>query len=120
MIISTKTMSPYEVDALNLLSDLHCLKERIKTLEQESRQVQHELAIARAAGDLDHLKDPEKPNTYRHADLVFIFSPGRISYDFSDCQDVKNLESDLKQAKDTNIALGIASKKQGKPFWTVK
>lgn len=123
MIISTKPiMDSYQADALNLLTELRDLKERIKALEEESRQTQQQLAIARAAGDLEHLKDPdpEKPNTYRHADAVFVFSPGRVSYDFKGCDDVVRAESALKEVKATSIALGLAIQKTGKPFWTVK
>lgn len=123
MIISTSNiMDSYQIDALNLLTQLHTLKERIKSLEQESRQIQSQLTIARAAGDLDHFKDPdpEKPNTYRFDDNVFVFSPGRVTYDFQDCKDVAELESSLKEAKATSIALGIAKKKAGRPFWAVK
>ena len=113
-------MTTYQIDALNLLSQLQQLKDRIKTLETESKQVQQQLAVAFAAGDLNDYKDPDQPNTIRHDDNVYIYCPGRISYDFTSCADVIEKKRLLEEAKEISIALGIAPKKQGNAFWTVK
>ena len=113
-------MTSYEADALNQLSHLQQLKDRIKALESEAKEVQKQLAVAFAAGDLDDHKDPDQPNTIRHDDSVFVFCPGRISYDFTSCADVLEKERALKEAKEISIALGLATKKQGNAFWSVK
>lgn len=113
-------MTTYQIDALNLLSQLQQLKDRIKSLEAESKQVQQQLAVAFAAGDLNDYKDPDQPNTIRHDDSVFVFCPGRITYDFKSCADVLEKERALKEAKEISIALGLATKKQGNAFWSVK
>jgi len=113
-------MTAYQADALNLLSQLQQLKDRIKVLDAEAKDVQKQLAVAFAAGDLDDYKDPDQPNTIRHDDSVFVFCPGRISYDFKSCADVLEKERALKEAKEISIALGLAAKKQGNAFWSVK
>lgn len=113
-------MTSYEADALNQLSHLQQLKDRIKALESEAKDVQKQLAVAFAAGDLDDFKDPDQPNTIRHDDSVFVFCPGRITYDFKSCADVLEKERALKEAKEISIALGLATKKQGNAFWSVK
>ena len=113
-------MTAYQADALNLLSQLQQLKDRIKVLDAEAKDVQKQLAVAFAAGDLDDYKDPDQPNTIRHGDSVFVFCPGRISYDFQSCADVLEKERALKEAKEISIALGLAAKKQGNAFWSVK
>jgi hypothetical protein len=65
-------MTTYQIDALNLLSQLQQLKSKIKYLESESKQVQQQLAVAFAAGDLNDYKDPDQPNTIRHDDNVYV------------------------------------------------
>jgi hypothetical protein len=113
-------MTQYECNAVSLLSQLRTIKDQIKALESESKQIQKQLAVHVAAGDLDDVKDPDAPNTFRHDNDVYVFSPGRITYDFSNCADVKAAEDNLKELKSVNIALGIAAKKLGQPFWTLK
>ena len=113
-------MTAYQADALNLLSQLQQLKDRIKVLDAEAKDVQKQLAVAFAAGDLDDYKDPDQPNTIRHDDNVYIYCPGRISYDFTSCADVIEKKRLFEEAKEISIALGIAPKKQGNAFWTVK
>lgn len=114
------SMPNYTANALSLLSQLRDLKDQIKALEAESKLVQQQLAVHAVAGDLDDVQDPDAPNTFRYDDVVYIYSSGRISYDFTDCEDVKAAEDNLKEVKSTNVALGLAPKKLGKPFWTVK
>jgi hypothetical protein len=114
------SMPNYTANALSLLSQLRGIKDQIKALEAESKLLQQQLAVHAVAGDLDDVQDPDSPNTFRHDDAVFMYSSGRISYDFTHCEDVKAAEDNLKEIKSTNVALGLAPKKLGKPFWTVK
>lgn len=110
----------YTTAAIDSLKTLASLKEERKTIESKIKAEEKKLAVHALAGDLDDLKDPETERTYRYNDTVFIFSPGRITHDFSACPDVKDAEETLKDAKAVNVALGIAPQKLGKPFWTVK
>jgi hypothetical protein len=114
------SMPAYTTAAINSLETLARLKEARKVLESKIRAEEKKLAVHALAGDLDDLKDPETERTYRYNDTVFIFSPGRITHDFSSCGDVQDAEASLKDAKAVSIALGLATQKIGKPFWTVK
>jgi hypothetical protein len=114
------SMPAYTTAAIDSLETLASLKEERKVLESKIKAEEKKLAVHALAGDLDDLKDPETERTYRYNETVFIFSPGRITHDFSACPDVKDAEETLKDAKAVNVALGIAPQKLGKPFWTVK
>ena len=113
-------MPAYTTAAVDSLEILASLKEERKAIEFKIKDEEKKLAVHVIAGDLDDLKDSESENTYRYNDTVFIFSPGRVTHDFSACPDVKDAEETLKDAKAVNVALGIAPQKIGKPFWTVK
>ena len=110
----------YTTAAIESLQTLASLKEERKLLEAKIKDEEKKLAVHVLAGDLDDLKDPDADRTYRYSDTVFIFSPGRVTHDFSACPDVKEAEETLKDAKAVNVALGIAPQRLGKPFWTVK
>jgi len=110
----------YTSAAIDSLETLARLKEARKVLESKIKAEEKKLAVHALAGDLDDLKDPETERTYRYNETVFIFSPGRITHDFSSCGDVKDAEAVLKDAKSVSVALGLAPQKIGKPFWTVK
>ena len=110
----------YTSAAIDSLETLASLKEERKVLESKIKAEEKKLAVHALAGDLDDLKDPDTERTYRYNETVFIFSPGRITHDFSSCGDVQDAEAVLKDAKAVSIALGFAPQKIGKPFWTVK
>jgi hypothetical protein len=113
-------LAAYQNEAIRKLVELKRLKDERKLLDQQIKAVERELAVFHAAGDLEEIKDGDAERTYRYEDNVFVFSPGRITYDFSKCQDVLAAEDNLKECKSVNIALGLAAKKLGNPFWTVK
>ena len=114
------SMPAYTTAAIDSLETLASLKEERKVLESKIKAEEKKLAVHALAGDLDDLKDPDTERTYRYNETVFIFSPGRITHDFSSCGDVKDAEAVLKDAKSVSVALGLAPQKIGKPFWTVK
>ena len=113
-------LAAYQNEAIRKLIELRRLKDERKLLDEQIKAVEHELTVFQAAGDLEEIKDGDADRTYRYEDDVYVFSPGRVTYDFSKCLDVKAAEENLKECKSFNIALGIAAKKLGKPFWTVK
>lgn len=113
-------LAAYSNEAIRKLVELKRLKDQRNDIEAHIKLIENDLAVFHAAGDLDDIKDGESDRTYRYDDNVFVFSPGRITYDFSKCADVKAAEENLKEIKSVNIALGLAPKKLGKPFWTVK
>ena len=91
-----------------------------KIIEEKEVEAIEEEPGQRTPGLGQEIKDGDADRTYRYEDDVYVFSPGRVTYDFSKCLDVKAAEENLKECKSVNIALGIAAKKLGKPFWTVK
>ena len=70
-------------------------------------------------GDLEHLKT-DAESTYRFEDTNFVYSPGRITWKYDDCNDVIAARENLKELEDTARAVGTAQRKQGTPFWTVR
>lgn len=110
----------YFNQAIRKLIDLNRLKTQRNDLERQIKALEKDLAIHHAAGDLREIQDPDNHRTYRYDDNVYVYSPGRETYDFSKCLDVQAAEENLKELKSVNIALGLAAKKIGKPFWTVK
>jgi len=113
-------MSPYTSEAIAMLERLRELKQERKLLDDRIKLLEKSLALHATAGDLDDIKDEENERTYRYNENVYIFSLGRVTYDFSKCPDVKAAEDNLKEVKSVNVALGLAAKKLGQPFWTVK
>ena len=72
-----------------------------------------------AAGDMEHLAG-ESDNTYQYDNINYVFSAGRVTYDYSNCEDVIAAQDNLKELQSTAIALGQATQKLGTPFWTVR
>jgi len=102
--------------SLALLADL---KHQQRVLEADIKLLQEQLSRHVLAGDLDHLKT-EANNTYKYDEINFVYSAGRITYDFSDIEEIDQTESVLKELKSTAIAAGLVEPKVGKPFWTVR
>jgi len=98
-------------DAIDALLDaITALKAQQKQLEQQLEPLLTSLNAAMAAGQLDP--------AFSHNGWAFAHSPGRLSYAFPPA--VQQIEQQLKAAKDAAIQQGSASKKRGKPFWTIR
>lgn len=109
----------YQRTAEQLLDQLAQLKHQQRALEADIKSIQHQLSVHAAAGDIDHLKT-DSDNTYKYNDINFVFSPGRVTYDYSHCPDVVAARDNLKELEDTAKALGTAVQKIGTGFWTVR
>jgi hypothetical protein len=112
-------MDNYQRIAEQRLNALAALKYQQRALEVEIKDLQTQLTQHVLAGDLDHLKT-EAENTYNYEEINFVYSPGRVTYDFSDCTDVIAARENTKELEDTAKALGTAVQKVGTPFWTVR
>jgi hypothetical protein len=109
----------YQRNAEQLLTMLSDLKHQQRVLEADIKLIQHKLSTHVAAGDLDHLKT-DSENTYKYDEINFVFSPGRVTYDYSNCDDVIAARENLEELQSTAKALGTAVQKVGTPFWTVR
>jgi len=109
----------YQRNAEQLLELLAQLKYQQRAVDADIKLIQHKLSTHVAAGDLDHLKT-DADNTYKYDEINFVFSPGRVTYDYSSCDDVIAARDNLKELEDTAKALGTAVQKVGTPFWTVR
>ena len=112
-------MDNYQRVAEQRLNTLAALKYQQRVLEAEIKDMQTQLTQHVLAGDLDHLKT-DADNTYKYEEINFVYSPGRVTYDFSDCADVIAARENAKELEDTAKALGTAVQKVGTPFWTVR
>lgn len=112
-------MDNYQRIAEQRLNTLAALKYQQRVLEAEIKDMQAQLTQHVLAGDLDHLKT-DADNTYKYEEINFVYSPGRVTYDFSDCADVIAARENAKELEDTAKALGTAVQKVGTPFWTVR
>ena len=112
-------MDNYQRIAEQRLNALAALKYQQRALESEIKDLQVQLTQHVLAGDLDHLKT-DAENTYNYEEINFVYSPGRVTYDFSDCADVTAARENAKELEDTAKALGTAVQKVGTPFWTVR
>jgi len=112
-------MDNYQRIAEQRLHALAQLKYEQRALENQVKDLQTELTQHVLAGDLDHLKT-DAENTFKFEEINFVYSSGRVSYDFSDCQDVMAARENTKELEDTAKALGTAVQKVGTPFWTVR
>jgi hypothetical protein len=45
---------------------------------------------------MEHLAG-ESENSYKHDNINYVFSNGRVTYDFSDCEDVTAAADNLKE-----------------------
>jgi hypothetical protein len=111
--------SSYQKRAENSLRVLAQLKQQQRALEAEIKDLQAELTQHLLAGDLDHLKT-NADNTYHFEDINFVYSTGRVSYDYSTCPEVTSVAEALKELQSTAVAIGTAKQKVGSPFWTVR
>ncbi len=103
--------SSAEPDAIDgLLDAVTAIKAQQKQLEHQLEPLLEALSAAMAAGQLDP--------SFSHNDWAFAHSSGRLSYEFPAV--VKQLEQQLKAAKESAIQQGSATEKRGKPFWTIR
>tara|TARA_R100000482_G_scaffold18441_1_gene5295 strand:- start:685 stop:1056 length:372 start_codon:yes stop_codon:yes gene_type:complete len=113
-------LSIYERMAASYFNDLKQLKAQRRVLDQQIKEAENRLSQALAQGDLRLWQDPENKNSFYYDDTCYVFCPGRVSFDYSECEDVKHLEENLRVAKSVAAATGQAQEKQGKPFWSVR
>jgi hypothetical protein len=113
-------LSIYERMAASYFNDLKQLKAQRKLLDAEIKEAENRLSQALAQGDLQVWQDAENKNSFYYEDTCYVFCPGRISYDYSHCQDVVAAEDNLREVKSMAAATGLVQQKQGKPFWSVR
>ena len=112
-------MDMYQNGAEDLLRELAHLKSKERNLLADIKAVQTLLTHHVENGDLEHLKT-DADSTYRFEDTNFVYSPGRITWKYDDCNDVIAARENLKELEDTARAVGTAQRKQGTPFWSVR
>jgi hypothetical protein len=113
-------LSIYERMAATYFNDLKQLKAQRRVLDAEIKEAENRLSQALAQGDLRLWQDAENKNSFYYEDTCYVFCPGRISYDYSHCQDVVAAEDNLREVKSMAAATGLVQQKQGKPFWSVR
>jgi len=113
-------LSIYERMAASYFNDLKQLKAQRRILDQQIKEAENRLSQALAQGDLNVWQDPENKNTFRYDGNCYVFSAGRVSYDYSHCEDVIAAEDNLREVKSMAAATGLVQQKQGKPFWSVR
>jgi hypothetical protein len=112
-------MDSYQRNAETLLNELAQLKYEQRAIELRIKDVQAKLTDHVRRGDLEHLASKSE-NTYKHDNINYVFSNGRVTYDFTNCEDVTAADENLKALETTAIAMGFAVQKVGTPFWTVR
>ena len=113
-------MTDYKKGSEIFLSELLALKERKAALDRDLKLVEHKLSVSFSQGDLNHLKVEGKDLTLKYKDVSFSFSPGRKTYDYSKCNEIRQKEAELKALKQTAQSIGLAPQKTGTPFWTIR
>ena len=113
-------LSIYERMAASYFNDLKQLKAQRRVLDQQIKEAENRLSQALAQGDLRVWQDAENKNTFRYDGNCYVFSAGRVSYDYSHCEDVIAAEDNLREVKSMAAATGLVKQKQGKPFWSVR
>lgn len=113
-------LSIYERMAASYFNDLKQLKAQRRILDQQIKEAENRLSQALAQGDLRVWQDAENKNSFYYDDTCYVFCPGRISYDYSHCEDVIAAEDNLREVKSMAAATGLVQQKQGKPFWSVR
>ena len=113
-------LSIYERMAATYFNDLKQLKAQRKILDDEIKEAENRLSQALAQGDLRLWQDRENKNSFYYEDTCYVFGPGRITYDYSHCEDVVAAEDNLREVKSMAAATGLVQQKQGKPFWSVR
>ena len=81
-------LSIYEKAAVIAFNELSRLKAQRKVLDAEIRDAEGRLSKSLAQGDLKLWQDPENKNTFRYDGVCYVFCPGRVTYDYSLCEDV--------------------------------
>ena len=113
-------LSIYERMAASYFNDLKQLKAQRKVLDQQIKEAENRLSQALAQGDLRLWQDAENKNSFYYDDTCYVFCSGRVSYDYSLCEDVVAAEDNLREIKSMAVATGLVQQKQGKPFWSVR
>ena len=113
-------LSIYERMAASYFNDLKQLKAQRKILDNQIKEAENRLSQALAQGDLRVWQYPENKNTFRYDGNCYVFSSGRVTYDYSHCEDVIAAEDNLREVKSMAAATGLVQQKQGKPFWSVR
>lgn len=109
----------YTETAEQFLQELLEIRAQRAALDKDMMAVQQRLNVCMAQGDLNHLKETGS-NTIKFENASFTLNPGRITYDYSNCKDVKEKEAELKELKKTAESLGLVPKKVGTPYWSVR
>lgn len=113
-------LSIYERMAATYFNDLKQLKAQRRVLDAEIKEAENRLSQALAQGDLRLWQDAENKNSFYYEDTCYVFCPGRVTYDYSHCEDVVAAEDNLREVKSMAAATGLVQQKQGKPFWSVR
>ena len=113
-------LSIYERMAASYFNDLKQLKAQRRILDNQIKEAENRLSQALAQGDLRLWQDAENKNTFYYDDTCYVFCSGRVSYDYSLCEDVVAAEDNLREVKSMAVATGLVQQKQGKPFWSVR
>ena len=120
LMTDNEILSIYEKAAVIAFNELSRLKAQRKVLDAEIKDAESRLSRSLAQGDLKLWQDPENKNTFRYDGVCYVFCPGRITYDYSLCEDVVAAEDNLKEVKAMAAATGMVKQKQGKPFWSLR
>lgn len=110
----------YADQALYLLAELVKQKKQKAMIEQRISQTEMVLTNLKKDGHLNDFTQGEAQNTIKCNGFTFIYNPGRVLYDYSNCQDVQELEAQIKERKNLAAEMGLASKKMSKPSWSVR
>ena len=113
-------LSIYERMAASYFNDLKQLKAQRKVLDAEIKEAENRLTQALAQGDLKVWQDAENKNSFYYEDTCYVFCSGRVTYDYSCCEDVIAAEDKLREIKSMAAATGLVQQKIGKPFWSVR
>lgn len=113
-------MVDYSKQAEAFLDQLIDLKTRKASIEKDIKLVESKVSLAFASGDLNHLKIEGSNSSLQVNGTTAVFNPGRDTYDYSKCIEIQQKESELKTLKKTAQSVGLAPKKTGSPFWTIR
>ena len=113
-------LSIYERMAATYFNDLKQLKAQRRVLDAEIKEAENRLSQALAQGDLRLWQDAENKNSFYYEDTCYVFCPGRVTYDYSHCEDVVAAEDNLREVKSMAAATGLVKEKHGKPFWSLR
>ncbi len=113
-------LSIYERMAATYFNDLKQLKAQRRVLDAEIKEAENRLSQALAQGDLRLWQDAENKNSFYYEDTCYVFCPGRVTYDYSHCEDVVAAEDNLREVKSMAAATGLVQERHGKPFWSVR